>query len=291
VYTGKTKILLIPSLCEETFCRVGYEAMINKIPILSSRNGNLKYLLKDYAIFVDDYDIKQWKNNIEELYNNNIEIEKFHNKTYNFLTEDIIESKILNKLNTITESKYKLNDRNIGLIIPWADQGLGIQGRDYYITLKELGYNPYVLSFKPYHATHENIYLQSDKSEWDYENIIYSNNYRENLSYDEIIDFIYKYNIKKIIIIEATFMNIFNISSLLKILNIKIYLVVNIECIRLVELNYHNIFDYILTNNRESHNIISNIFKDKAKYLGFNLNYPYFQTLEKNKRENCKKIK
>ena len=76
----KTRILLIPSLCEETFCRVGYEAMVNKIPILSSRNGNLKYLLKNYATFIDDHNIRDWKVKIEELYNNNIEIEQFSYK-------------------------------------------------------------------------------------------------------------------------------------------------------------------------------------------------------------------
>lgn len=38
-------------MVDETFCRVGYEGMINKIPILSTKNGNLKYLLEDYADF------------------------------------------------------------------------------------------------------------------------------------------------------------------------------------------------------------------------------------------------
>ena len=31
VVYNKTKIIIIPSLCDETFCRVGYESMINKI--------------------------------------------------------------------------------------------------------------------------------------------------------------------------------------------------------------------------------------------------------------------
>jgi len=184
-----------------------------------------------------------------------------------------------------------LNNQNIGIIIPWADQGLGIQGRDYYITLKELGYNPYVLSFKPYHATHENIYLQSDRNEWIYDNIYYSNSYRENLSYDEILDFVHKFNIKKIIIIEATFMKIFNIAFFLKLLNIKIYIVVNIECIRLIELNNHNIFDKILTNNIESQLIMSKIFEKKSKYLGFNLNHQYFKNIVKSKKNNLDIIK
>jgi glycosyltransferase involved in cell wall biosynthesis len=135
------------------------------------------------------------------------------------------------------------------------------------------------------------MYLQTDSNEWNYENIIYSNNYRENLNYNEILDFIYKYKIKKIIIIEATFLNIFNISLFLKSLNIKIYIVVNIECIRLVELTYHNIFDRILTNNIESQSIMSTLFENKAKYLGFHLNHYYFKNINKISKENTNYIK
>ena len=287
----KTKILLVPSICEETFCRVAYEGMINKIPILSTLNGNLKYLLKDYAIFIDDFNYNEWKNQIENVYFNINMIEEFKNKNINYLNEEIIEDKICKKINNMKLSKYNLKDKNIGLIIPWADQGLGIQGREYYISLKDIGYNPHVLSFRPYHATWDNIYLQSSIDEWKYENIFYSENIRENLSYDEILNFIYKNNIKQIFIIEATFINIFKLTMFLKLLNIKIYLVVNIECIRLVELNYHNIFDKILTNNLETHIIISNIFKNKSKFLGFNLNHHYFQDINKTIKNNLNKLK
>ena len=199
---SNTRIILIPSLCDETFCRIGYEAMNNNIPIISSKSGNLKYLLKDYAIFVDSYAESSWKDNIEKIY---FDKEKILNFSKNIISThtDIIEDKILKKIDKMvsSKSKYVSNDKNIGLIIPWADQGLGIQGRDYYLTLKELGYNPVVLSFKPYHSTWENIYLQTNHKEWDFENITYSPNYRENLTYDEIIDFVYKNNIKKIIFI------------------------------------------------------------------------------------------
>ena len=288
----KTRILLIPSICEETFCRVAYEGMINKIPILSTNNGNLKYLLKDYAIFINDFDYNEWKNNIENLYFNLDLIENFKTKNNNNnLTEEIIEDKIYKKINNIKLSKYKLNEKNIGLIVPWADQGLGIQGREYYISLKEIGYNPYVLSFRPYHATWDNIYLQSSSDEWKYDNIFYSENTREKITYDEILNFVYTNNIKQIFIIEATFINIFKIAMFLKLLNIKIYLVINIECIRLIELNYHNIFDKILTNNLESEIIMSTIFNNKSQFLGFNLNHHYFQDINKNIKFNLNKLK
>jgi len=285
----KTRILLVPSLCEETFCRVAYEGMLNNIPILSTKNGNLKYLLKDYAIFIKDLNLETWKNEIQRLYSDINLIKNF--KHNNILIEEVIEKKIISKINNIKGSKYKLNEKNIGIIVPWADQGLGIQGREYYITLKELGYKPHILSFRPYHATYENIYLQSNKEEWEYENIVYSENIRENLTYDELFNFVYKYNIKQIIMIEATFVNIFKLAMFLKLLNIKIYIVVNIECIRMVELNYHNIFDKILTNNIESEKIISKIFKNKSQFLGFNLNHPYFQKVNKSIKINLNKIK
>ena len=55
----QTKILLIGSLVDETFCRVAYEGLINKIPIISTNNGNLKYLLNGYADFVDE-SVNNW---------------------------------------------------------------------------------------------------------------------------------------------------------------------------------------------------------------------------------------
>ena len=277
---SNTKILLIPSLCDETFCRVAYEGMMNNIPIISTKNGNLKYLLDNYAIFIDTLDCNIWKMNIENIYYSN-NIYTF-NKNNNILYEQKIEKKIMNKLMSIKDSKYKLNNNNIGLIVPFADQGLGIQSRDYYISLEKIGYTPYILSFKPYHSTLNNIRLQVDKDEWNYNNIEYSSNYREDLTYEEILSFVHKYNIKKMIIIEATYLNIFKIALFLKFLKIKIYLIVNIECIRLEELSYHNIFDYILANNIDSYNIINSIFPNKSKLLGFHLNYPYYNEINKN---------
>ena len=274
-----TKIMLIPSLCDETYCRVGYESKMNNIPILAIESGNLKYLLKDYAIFLDK-DVKNWKNKIEELYFKN-NLNKMFNNNLNITNyEKNIENLILNKINS--KSKYHYINKNIGLIVPWADQGLGIQARSYYLSLKEIGYNPYIFGFKPYHGNESNNNLQNDITEWDYENVHYSNNIRENISIDEIIDFIYFNKIKKIIIIEATFENIFNIASLLKMLNIEIYLIVNIECIRITELNYHYIFDKILCNNFNSYYILNNLItNNKVEYLNFHLENNNINILKK----------
>lgn len=90
---NKTKIIIIPSLCDETFCRVGYESMINKIPIICSNNGNLKYLLKDYALFINNNDVNIWKNKIEELYFNDNLLNEFKTKNTSLLNDKYIEKK------------------------------------------------------------------------------------------------------------------------------------------------------------------------------------------------------
>ncbi len=101
----KTKILLTPSLCDETFCRVAYEGMINGIPVISTQNGNLKYLLKDYAIYIEDQDKEKWKSTIENIYTNDGIINEFKNKINDTISYEMIEKKITNKINEIKESK------------------------------------------------------------------------------------------------------------------------------------------------------------------------------------------
>lgn len=285
----KTKIMLVPSLCDETFCRVAYEAKMNNIPIISTDNGNLKYLLKNYSLFIYDNNPKTWKSKIEYLYS---KIKLKNNNTHKII--DIYENKIKNNvqklLNEVTISKYIPDSNNILIIAPWADQGLGIQARSYYNTLKKLGYNIFIFSFKPYHASEENNFLQVDRNEWDYENIYYSPNYRENIDPFEILNVIHNNKIKNVILIEATFEPIFKIISLLKLININTFLIVNIECVKITEINHHLLFDKILCNNFNSYYILNNLLPNKCSYLGFHLDNNYFDNYIKETKNN-KKLK
>ena len=269
-----TKIMLIPSLCDETFCRVAYESKMNQIPILSLKSGNLTYLLKDYAVFLDK-DPTSWIDAINQLYNNPTSISPDQMLIDSFEKE--CKEKIKNIILQSKKKNYKLRNNNIGLIAPWADQGLGIQARSYYHSLKEINYNPCILSYKPYHGCEENNYLQNNKKEWDYENITYSKNTREELQIEELIEFIFLNKCKKIVIIEATFEPIFKLLSFLKICGIEIYNVVNIECIRISELNNHSIFDKILCNNYNSYFVMNQFFPKSTSYLGFHLESEYIK--------------
>ena len=52
---SKTKILLVPSLFEETFGRVIIEAQANNIPVIGSCRGNIPSTLGDGGFIVEDY--------------------------------------------------------------------------------------------------------------------------------------------------------------------------------------------------------------------------------------------
>ena len=135
--------MLVPSLCDETFCRVAYEARMNNIPIISTSNGNLKYLLKNYAFFINDNNPIKWQESIEKLYYKINLVNKNSNKIINAY-ENKIRSSVKNIVLSANKSKYNFNLKNVAIIAPWADQGLGIQSRSYYNTLKSLGYNVYI---------------------------------------------------------------------------------------------------------------------------------------------------
>lgn len=286
-----SRIILVPSIVDETFCRVGYEAMMNGIPTFSSNAGNLKYLLNGYANFIDPNDHNKWLNEIESIYFNKTKCLEMSKRPKTITSPEIIYQKYIDFINSINEPKFKLNNKRIGILVPWADQGLGIQGRELYITLEKIGFEPYVFSFKPYLSTPKNLLMQVDATEWNYKNIYYSENKRENISENELIEFVFNYKISKILIPELCYSPIFKTLSFLKLMNIKIYGLVNIETTRIDELVDHLILDKILTNNKSSYEIMKTIFdENKVKYLGFGMNHPYFQEL-KLKRVNKNKIK
>lgn len=83
---NKSKVILIPSLVDETFCRVCYESVILNKKIVSYDSGNIKNILKNYTnsiiinknlnknltnyqdISINLETLISWKNSVEKLY-------------------------------------------------------------------------------------------------------------------------------------------------------------------------------------------------------------------------------
>ena len=285
------KVLLIPSIVDETFCRVAYEGMLLGIPMISYKTGNLAYLLKNYDnnTFIDmplqkkelntindtiinEETLSKWKNVTESVYKDSKQ--KIHNM-YGIMEKNV-RTKLLCKINTdngvipvsdIEKKKLSIDD-TFGFFCPFVDQGLGIQCREYIEYLKSMGIKTAIYSFKPYSA------VQVDKSEWNYDNIYYSSNTREKTTLEEVIDFVFKYNVKIIMIPEICYKQIYNIVDYFKCLGVIVIGIINIEIMRYTELGYYHNFDFILANNWSSYNILKNVLPyNTVQLLEFNNYY------------------
>lgn len=264
---GKTKIFLAPSLVDETFCRTVNEAMMNGIPVLTTKQGNLKYLCSN---ILDPNNSEEWINKIEQLYNNDellIEESKKMLKEYEEYSEEICQKMFLNAIDYVNK---KSKEFNIMLLSPWCDQGLGIQSRNYYKILEKNNFNVFVFAIKPYNAS-TNLELQKNKDEWLISNIYYSKNDREKIKDYEILDFINKYNIGKCIIPETCWFRIFEITKLLKNNNVKCYAVPNIEIVRKDEVFKHTYFHKILCNNKLCENEFNKRRIFNTEYIGYGI--------------------
>ena len=71
------------------------------------------------------------------------------NKPKNLKDLEIVQDKYLDIINNIIEPKYKYSLRNVCLFTPWGDYGYGIKARELYLSLKHIGFNPFVFSFLP----------------------------------------------------------------------------------------------------------------------------------------------
>lgn len=267
----QTRILLIPTLVDETFCRVGYEGMMNSIPILSTTNGNLHYLLEGYAEFLDE-NPKSWSDKINMIYNNPeiLESMKHRQKTINLGVDREKYTNLVYKSLTEYNSSYS-EVNSVGIVCPWGDQGLGIQCREYYDILTKCGFKISIFSFKPYHATPDNPKLQADPTEWNYPNIYYHSEVREKIDVNDFIKYLHTYHISKMIIVETCYPKVFELAHICHMLQIKVIAIPNLETMRYNEIYQHNIFDKIVCNNQMTYNLLSKYYPNKVSLIGFRI--------------------
>ena len=254
-----SRMILIPTLVDETFCRVAYEAAANGIPLLTTGKGFIQYMIDLPETRVTH--VNDWKNKVIELYHDEQKRLRLSqlliNQVARFKTADDRLMQLINQLTT---------RKNIMIITPWSDQGLGIQSRTYSQLLMSKGYNVYIFAYLPYRCVDTNTNLQKDSNEWkSYTDIYYSFNTREEITDREIRQFVYKYNINTCLFPEICFSRTFEMSHLLKNLNVKVYAIPNVEIVIKNEIKQFTCFHKILSP--------SYILMEKFKKYDFNIDY------------------
>lgn len=262
-----TRILLAPSLADETFCRTVNEGMMNGIPIMSSGHGNMKYLLGTAGYILDPYDYDGWANKLNQLYFDNNELikqSKLSLENYEHHSVKIA----FNQFKKFT--KKLLVNKNIMIFSPWCDQGLGIQSRNYRNILASYGYKVCIFALKPYNAS-SCVDLQKIPEEWVTDHIYYSVNNRENVKDDELINFVRMYNITSCLIPETCWKRVFEVAKLMDKLNVRCYAIPNIEIVRKDEIFKHRYFYKILCNNRLCLNIFNSYGITNTELIGYGI--------------------
>lgn len=268
----KSRIVLVPTLVDETFCRVINEAMMNGIPVICSGQGNTKYLVNNDKYIIDCNDKEQWAYKLNDLYFNKDLLKQEIQKTKENY-ELFSEKKAFTLFESFTK-KVILDSKEMNIMIfsPWCDQGLGIQSRNYATILDDSTiYNVYIFAVKPYNANNC-IELQKNPSEWTRPHIYYSNNDREKVTDAELLKFIRDNNIGKCLLPETCWFRVFEIAKLMRKNGVKCYAIPNIEIVRKDEIYKHRYFYKILCNNRLCKNIFNSFGVFNTEYIGYGIN-------------------
>uniref|UniRef100_A0A6C0BPY8 Glycosyl transferase family 1 domain-containing protein n=1 Tax=viral metagenome TaxID=1070528 RepID=A0A6C0BPY8_9ZZZZ len=295
----RTRVMLIPSLVDETFCRVALEAMINGIPIVTTGAGNIKYLVGDAGIVIPDrlfsagekstgnqgpagdqvvcpVPLQPWMEAVRKLYTDDAEWLKYHRRALQRAQECGEMQSSLSFLRVCVNSTRESARYNVAFFSPWCDQGLGIQCKRYVDILHNdpsfgklfrthvFAFRPYFVEDRPMDERH-----QRDPSEWDHPRIYYSPNVREKVTDDEIVEFITRYNIGKVIIPETCWFRVFEMAKLLKSHNVKVYAVPNIEIVRRDEIGKHRHFHRILCNSYFCESVFQANGYTNTSYVGY----------------------
>lgn len=270
----KTRILLASSLVDETFCKVVNEAMLNSIPIITTGQGNIKYLVGDAAPIINIENKEEWLEQINKIYFDESLLKTMAiniKNQYNVHSEEKAVSLFNNYIKKVI---IKSKEMNIMILSPWCDQGLGIQSKNYANIFKNSDYNIFIFSIKPYNGK-TSIELQKDPQEWDLPNVpvYYSPNDREHITDSEIINFVEKYNIGKCLFPETCWFRVFEIAQLFRKINVKCYAIPNIEIVRKDEIFKHRYFYKILCNNDLCKNIFNKYGINNTEYIGYGIDY------------------
>jgi len=258
-----TRLLLIPSEIDETFCRVAQEGLVREIPMITSGKGNLSYILDEEAAehlhvgtsSEEDF----WIQKISELYDDEKALQKLSNAAKMKYTQ-MKNDHTFHFKNVVFKSLTQSFRTNVMIFTPWSDQGLGIQSRHYRNILIKNGFKVFIFAYKPYFSSfakknqESSDRVQALEMEWETnDEIYYSENDREHVTDEELCIFLKKYRdtIGTCIIPEICFHRVFEIARYLKERHyIRVLAIPNIEIVRKKELKKFSIFDKILCNNQ-----------------------------------------
>lgn len=268
-----SRVILVPSVVDETFCRVALEAMQNGIPVITTGAGNITNVVGPAAVVIPlgpDTSSKDWVDALSGI----VPTEPTRQKSHALDARIRLRYRSLQKLGlkrslslygslsaqaqtttVLSAAARAIRVYHTTMIIaPWCDQGLGVQARDLCALLERAGIRTCVFSFAPYWVPRPGIddarACQADPSEWSHHpRVYYSIRDREGILDAELVEFVYMHSVTSCIIPETCWPRIFQVARLMTDIGVKACAIPNVEIVRRDEIHKHRYFSRILTPN------------------------------------------
>ncbi len=110
---SKTKLLLVPSICKETFGRVALEAAVNGIPVIASKIGGLPEAVGGGGLLINNYlDEKVWVKKISKF-----EDTKYYQKMSRLALERAQEYDLFKEYKVMVEAMESLLEERKKLLV------------------------------------------------------------------------------------------------------------------------------------------------------------------------------
>jgi len=283
---SQTKIVLVPSLVDETFCRVILESFMNAIPVITSGKGNIINLVDEKSAIVIKNNINdlesnseiynsylsQWQEAVKTLYFDEAKYllysEGARKRLESFPSFDESCNSVFNLIYSCIEKFKDKKNEHVMIFAPFGTQGLGIQTLNYINLLESKGIKSCVFSPHSYWTVKSGDKYQKDKSEWQHSRVYYSPNNRENITDLEILSFIEVYKVTRCLIPETCWFRVFQIAALLESRGVECIAIPNIETVRKDEIFKHKVFSKIFCNNELCYNVFKKYnFPSKKLFL------------------------
>lgn len=272
------RLVIVPSLVDETFCRVAFEAAMNGIPVLSTANGYLPSMLGDTGIYLPE-DSAEWITTIRDLYHDNSRLRQIGEKQKARL-QLMFGSDFSGFINSAMHLIDNSATRNIGVFTTWSDQGLGILSRAHARLLRSVGFKVHIFSFRPYAAIGKQLVRQSNPDEWgvpsNADSVYYSFNHREEVTLHELTQFILANDIHTLIVPEicwgSNWNRLFDIQ--VQVTKLKICSIPMIEIVIKEEILNHNRLSSTLYCTRQAEKVLSESGVNNGIFLGHGFGLP-----------------
>ena len=270
-HLDRARLVLVPSLVDETFCRIALEAAANGIPVLSTCNGFLPQLLGDSGMYLPDDRPDEWIRTIQALYGDLDQLRELGERQKHRVVSKF--GMYPRRLITATVGMTGLSpNRNVGIFVPWSEQGLGEQARTYAYLFRKMGIRTHVLSHQAYSARDKALASQHCPEDWlpgaNADTVHYSLNDREHVTLHELQQFAVIHNLGTLLYPEICYSRNWQKITNLKVPDLRVVAVPNSETVRASEVLAHNRLDETWYNTRQCMQVLTSNGVKNGVFIG-----------------------